>query len=84
MKLISPYACIARNLKMKLAFRLNADISCTPSHPNKIEVTIKNIYFTYKTILSIDDLSSVSSDYLADHVYKLYRREILSKFFTSP
>ena len=83
MKLISPYVCIARNLKMKLALRLNADITCTPKYNNKIEVTIKNIYFTYKTILTIDDLSTVSSDYLSDHVYKLYRREILSKFFTN-
>ena len=44
MKLISPYVCIARNLKMKLALRLNADITCTPKYNNKIEVHLRRLW----------------------------------------
>ena len=81
MKLISPLAVLSRNLKIKLATRVNANVETTLDN-GEIIVNINNNYLSYKNNLSIKDYNNTTSDNLANTIYADYKKFVLHKFFT--
>lgn len=79
--MISPLAVLARNLKMKLAIKVNANVETTLDN-DEILVQINNSYISYKNNLSVKDFNDTTSDDLAKIVMKDYRNFVMKKFFT--
>ena len=79
--MVSPLAVLARNLKMKLAFRVNANVETTLDN-NEIIVNINNNYLSYKNNLSVKDFNNTTSDDLTNIIMKDYRNFVMKKFFT--
>lgn len=78
---LSPLAVLSRNLKMKLAFKVNANVETTLDN-NEILVKINNSYLSYKNNLSVKDFNDTTSDDLAKIIMKDYRNFVMNKFFT--
>lgn len=81
MKMISPISVLARNLKMKLALKVNANVETTLDN-NEIIVNINNNYLSYKNNLTVKDIHNTTSDDLTTIIMKDYRNFVMKKFFT--
>lgn len=79
--MISPISVLARNLKMKLALRVNANVETTLDN-NEIIVNINNNYLSYKNNLTANDIHNTTSDDLTTIIMKDYRNFVMKKFFT--
>lgn len=79
--MISPISVLARNLKIKLALKVNANVETTLDN-NEIIVNINNNYLSYKNNLNVNDFKNTTSDDLTKIIMKDYRNFVMKKFFT--
>lgn len=79
---IYPYVLVARNVRIKLALRVQGEIKTYVDTDYMLTVIINNFNIEYKYNLKQYDIKTVSSDEIAETIYKDYRKFILKKFFT--